>query len=376
MRLRSAFLLPTSNSLCEGPFSRRFFFKLVPAMATPNPPTFISSSGHKVMYLSIGLVVQTFFFGMYTILNFMSIRMLLQRGLKTKVHKILFSITTFMYLLSAAFWAYSIAYTVGRMESFIKIAANEWDFSTRVDAVLKWSPLFNAIIFINYVLSDGIVVWRAWVICMRSHRRFMCIPIFFLGLTTISVLLTIAFRIANFDHDIMPHLADYLNFTQVTAVATSLISNLSSMSIVGATLWRHWRTIHAAFPEKKRPTRANRTMIVIVESGVLYSLSTITLVLFSAIPSHLPSGSTFGDLYTPINVQIAGAYPSIVLLLVSAHGSLNDSTFSDDDFSVNVPTASIRFAPNPVIAITAPDDLGFMEDSQHVSRRWSDSTVV
>ncbi|KAF7357722.1 hypothetical protein MVEN_00818100 [Mycena venus] len=323
------------------------------------------SSGHNVIYFIIGLTVQTFFFGVYTILNFMSLRMLLQRGLKTKVHKILFSITTFMYLLSAAFWAYSIAYTVDRMQIFIKIAANEWDFSTRVDAVLKWSPLFNAIIFINYVLSDGIVVWRAWVICMRSSRRYMCIPIFFLGFTTISVLLTIAFRIANFDHDIMPHLVDYLNFTQVTAVTTSLISNLSSMSIVGATLWRHWRTIRAAFPERKGITKANGAMIAIVESGMLYSLSTITLVVFSTIPSRLPSGSTFGDLYTPINVQIAGAYPSIVLLLVSAHGSLDGSAFSVNDFNVNVPpTTSIHFAPSPVVAITAPDGLESTDDSQ------------
>ncbi|KAJ6517746.1 hypothetical protein DFH09DRAFT_940267 [Mycena vulgaris] len=297
-----------------------------------------------------------------------------QRGLKTKVHQILFSITTFMYLLSAAFWAYSIAYTVGHMQIFIKIAANELDSSTRTDAVLKWSPLFNAIIYINCVLSDGIVVWRAWVICMRSHRRFMCIPIFFLGLTTMAFLLGIAFRIANFDHGIMPHVEDYLNFAQWTAGATTLISNLSSMSIVGATL-RHWRIIHAAFPEKQRSTRTNRIMIVIVESGMLYLFSTITLVLFSAIPTHMPSGSTFGDLYAPIAVQIAGAYPSIVLLLVSAHGSLNDSTFSDNDFSSNV-TTSIQFAPSPVIAITAPDDLESMEDSQNGSRRWPDSTFV
>ncbi|KAF7376469.1 hypothetical protein MSAN_00062600 [Mycena sanguinolenta] len=199
--------------------------------------SFVTSSGQAVLYYILGLVAQTFVFGAYSILNFMSTRMLLQRGLKTKVHKVLFSITTFMYLLSAAYWLYCIAYVADRMQVYIQIATNETDFSSQTDAVLRWSPLFNASVYINYALSDGIVIWRAWVICLRSHRKYMWIPICFLVLTMLSVFATIGLRLATLNTPSMPHLAEAMNISQMSAVSTSLISNLSSMGVIGITLW-------------------------------------------------------------------------------------------------------------------------------------------
>ncbi|KAK0243188.1 hypothetical protein EDD85DRAFT_319644 [Armillaria nabsnona] len=46
---------------------------------------------------------------------------------------------------------------------------------------------------------------------------------------------------------------------------------------------------------------------------------------------RLPYG-TLGDVYTPVNIQFAGIYPTIVLLLVSRQGALNETvifTFQD-----------------------------------------------
>ncbi|KAJ7838310.1 hypothetical protein B0H13DRAFT_2103624, partial [Mycena leptocephala] len=188
----------------------------------------------------------------YSVLVLMSTRMLLQRGLKTKVNRTMFGITTFMYLLSAGYWVYSVLDVVERMQNYTKLAANGTDSPSGADAVL----------------IDGIVVWRAWVITMRSHRKYMWIPIVFLFFTSISVLLMIAFRIANFDAARMP----------LVAVSTSLISNFSSMGVVGATLWKHWRTIRIAFPDKKQSTRVNDILTLVVESGVLYSACTTTML--------------------------------------------------------------------------------------------------
>ncbi|KAJ6498954.1 hypothetical protein C8R45DRAFT_1210820 [Mycena sanguinolenta] len=351
-------------------------------LSTPNSDSFITSSGQAVMYDILGLIAQTFVFGVYSVLNFMSTRLLLQRGLKTKVHKILFSITTFMYLLSAAYWCYSIANVTDRMRVYIQIATNKTDFSSQTDAVVRWSPLFNASVYINYALSDGIVIWRAWVICLRSHRKYMWIPVCFLALTTLSVFATIGLRLATLNTPSMPHLAEAMNIAQMSAVSTSLISNLSSMGVIGVTLWRHWRTIRTAFPDKKQRTKtANRTLILVVESGILYSVSAITLLLFSVIPGRLPTGNRLGDLYGPINIQLAGAYPSIVLLLVSGHGSLNDSTFSNDDITPNQGTSEKATANSvhsigPTIYITNSTEQNPSTDSDRPSNRWSEGTFV
>jgi len=294
-------------------------------------------SGQGVMYFIFGLVVQTFFFGAYTILIWMSTRMLLERKLNTRVNQVMFGITTFMYVLSAAYWAYSVADGVDRMYEYIALAVNPFRATFDHTEVTKWSPLFNAVTLINYVLSDGVVVWRAWVICLRNHRKYLWITIVFLALTAITVTLTIAFRIAgvivspinNLPKDSI--LSRGVDILQITTLLTSLLSNFTATGVVAATAWRHWRTIRSAFSQGKASSlRTNHILLLVVETGVLYSLSALTVLAASLI--RLPQG-TLGDLYTPINVQLAGAYPTIVLLLVSTKKSLSESSFTDDEFS-------------------------------------------
>ncbi|KAJ7141445.1 hypothetical protein C8R44DRAFT_659177, partial [Mycena epipterygia] len=152
-------------------------------MALSPSATQIASTGQYLIYIVLGLVVQTFFFGVYTVLIGLSTRMLLKRGLKTRSNKVMFTITLFMYLLSAAYWAYSVADVVDRMRNYIDDLQNPLNHSATHDKVTKWSPLFNAIVLVNYILSDAVVVWRAWILCSRNHRKYLCITMFFLALT-------------------------------------------------------------------------------------------------------------------------------------------------------------------------------------------------
>ncbi|KAJ6594291.1 hypothetical protein B0H19DRAFT_1094854 [Mycena capillaripes] len=345
--------------------------------ADPHSPSYMTSFGQSVIYYGFGLVVQTLVFGMYSVLIFLSTRMLLRRGFKTRINLIMFTITSFMYLLSAGYWMFSCVYVADRMRIYMELTITGVDRG--FDTIEHWFVMFNAIITINYVLSDGIVVWRAWVICLRSHRKYMCIPFFFLSLTAVAVLLTIVTRIVDMNNVSIPHLADLLNTTQMTALGTSLISNLSSMGVVGATLWRHWKTIRVAFPNKSQGTKTNHTLALVVESGLLYSLSAIITLLFSVIPGKLPTGNTLGDLYTPINIQFAGAYPAVVLLLVSANASsLNDSTLSSGSPPIKS-MGSKSMSSTPVISISPPHKDSTVESFRqkgNSSNRWSDNTFV
>ncbi|KAJ7878990.1 hypothetical protein B0H14DRAFT_2436422 [Mycena olivaceomarginata] len=341
--------------------------------------TILHEAGRGLMFFVCGLVVQTFFFGAYTILIWKSTRMLLERTLKTRVNQVMFGITTFMYLLSAAYWAYSFADGVDRITEFITTAVDPFRTTFDHTEVTKWSPLFNAVTLINYVLSDGVVVWRAWIICLRNHRKYLWITVVFLALTALTVSLTIIFRIAGLvasPIDALPKdsiLARGINTFQIATLATSLLSNFAATGVVAATALGHWRTIRSAFSAGKASSLwANRILLLVVESGVLYCLSAVTVLLSSLI--RLPHG-TLGDLYTPINVQIAGAYPVVVLLLVSSKKSLSDSSFDDDEFSsggsgsgapasqaIRIKMAKsttsstdekpIRFARNPAMSMT------------------------
>ncbi|KAJ7650983.1 hypothetical protein FB45DRAFT_780274 [Roridomyces roridus] len=314
----------------------------------------IANTGEAIQYCVMSLVFQTFFFGIYTLLTGFSTRMLLARKLRTNTNKMIFGLTTFMYLLSAAHWAYNVADALDFMSEFTKYAQHPDGLLPDHTTVSEWSPLWNAVVLINYVLSDAVVVWRAWVICGRGHRKYLWITIGFLFITGITVFLTIVLRIIGTVQSPFKNLPSAsvlerrIDILQVTTLITSLLSNLTATGVVGATTLYHWRSFREAFSDEKKQTSTNRILLLVVESGVIYCFFAILTLSFSVI--RLPHG-TLGDLYTPIQVQIAGVYPCAVLLLVSSQRSLNDSVFVEDD-SVLPPgppksesdTGSIRFA--------------------------------
>ncbi|KAJ6498934.1 hypothetical protein C8R45DRAFT_1093217 [Mycena sanguinolenta] len=327
--------------------------------------TTVHQSGRTVMYYIFGLVVQTFFFGAYTILIWMSTRMLLQRKLKARVNRVMFGITTFMYLLSLSYWAYSVADGVDRMHQYIALAVKPSLHVPDHTLVTQWSPLFNAVTLINYVLSDGVVVWRARIICAQNHRKYLWITMGFLAITSLAVAFIIVLRVVNLvmspiddlpKSNFLPHAIDIL---QVTTIVTSLLSNFTATGAVGVAAWGHWRIIRTTLGNKTSALRTNRILLLIVETGGIYCISAVMVLISSLI--RLPHG-TLGDLWTPIQVQFAGAYPCIVLLLVSTKKSLSEASFTDDEittsraleFSSVVSDISkpIHFARNPALSAT------------------------
>ncbi|KAF7376490.1 hypothetical protein MSAN_00064900 [Mycena sanguinolenta] len=323
------------------------------------------ANGQGVLFYLIGLVVQTFFFGAYTILIWLSTRMLLGRKLNARVNQVMFGITIFMYLLSAAHWMFSVADEVDRMRQYIAEAVDPSLPIPDQTRTGQWYPLFNALTLINYVLSDGVVVWRARIICVENRRKYMWITMGFLAVTSLSVTLTIAFRVANCVIDLsdlsgghfLPRVLDIL---QVTTLVMSLLSNLTATGVVGATAWGHWRIMRRTLGSKTSALRTNHILLLIVESGVIYCISAVLVLIFVLI--RLPEG-TLGDLWTPVQVQFAGAYPCIVLLLVSTKRSLSESSFTDNDVvsseaiefssAVNSDVSKpIHFARNPAISGT------------------------
>ncbi|KAF7315672.1 hypothetical protein MIND_00082800 [Mycena indigotica] len=315
----------------------------------------LDRAGEATIYFSVGVLLQTLFFGVYTLLIFLSTRMLLERKLNTRVNRVMFGLTVFMYLMTAGYWVYSVADVVDRIQGLTSLGKNPSKIQPAHTLVTMWSPLFNSFMLLNYVISDGVVVWRAWIICLRSHRKYLWITVFFLVATSVQVLLIISFRIAGTAISPIDNIPTNIgigrgiDILQVLTTFTSLSSNLAATAVVSATAWGHWKSIRSALSSTKtNSTRTNRILLLVVESGVLYCISALINLVATVV--RLPHG-TLGDIYTPVNVQIAGAYPSIVLLLVSTERSLNDSTFGGDSSSTGVFSST---APSRPIYFAAP----------------------
>ncbi|KAF7305995.1 hypothetical protein HMN09_00754000 [Mycena chlorophos] len=349
----------------------------------PSQVTEAQAVGTQVIYFLSSLLAQTCIFGIYTVLFGLSTRMLLKRKLRTTVNRVMFGLTVFMYLLSTAYWLYSAAYTVDRLRQLTALATQPGLTLPDHTAVSMWSPLMDSIIGINCVVSDCVVVWRAWVICLRHHRRYMWVSIFFLICSAISQGIWIVFRIIGtaispkVNLNTTTGLGRGINIIEGVIVFTSTLSNLCATGVVSATAYRHLRTQQAAFSESSNSTSSSRTnqiLVLIIETGAAYTfVAASRLIATIGVFVRLPQG-TLNDLYLPVLVEIAGAYPSIVLLLVSTQkDSLSDSNLPETPFSQPIvfrhmmsgddgdielesgTVSAIGFAPNRSYVGSSPD---------------------
>ncbi|KAH8985038.1 hypothetical protein EDB86DRAFT_3083993 [Lactarius hatsudake] len=239
------------------------------------------------------------------------------KGLRSLSQKVLFGVIVFMFSLSTAYLAVSIADLITIIKTWYLVVDLSESAGTRspMETLLV---LFNALAPINYVLTDGVVIWRAWIICRDESRKLLRAPIVMLVLTMLGVLATIGIRIfigidpVNRDKG---RLADTIDVFQEITLISSLITNILGTGIISLKAWRYRRWIVADLQRVvNKRTKAERVMGLLVESGILYVFSGVMLVASSLI--RLP-GSHFilGSLYSQAAVHLAGMYPVIVVIL-------------------------------------------------------------
>ncbi|KAL0570160.1 hypothetical protein V5O48_011804 [Marasmius crinis-equi] len=142
-----------------------------------------------------------------------------------------------------------------------------------------------------------------------------------------------------------------IDICQVANLVFSLLLNITSTTLIALKAWRFRRWIKFDLSNlRSRRTRGEKIMALLVESGSLYCLSGVHYrTSINLIP--LPIG-TLGDLYTPVNTQIAGMYP-IVVLLVNHGKTLENTVFVRNVSDV---TAAPREGPAPHSAGASPQE--------------------
>ncbi|KAJ8095751.1 hypothetical protein PM082_022858 [Marasmius tenuissimus] len=230
-----------------------------------------------------------------------------------------------MFGLSTIYWIFKILAFI-HLISFHLVHGQPPSPTT--EPISQGVLVLGSLVLINYALTDAVVFWRAWVLCNKDYRKSLYIPLFFLCCASLTITATVVIRITI---QSIPHLdgsksdprikslSRAIDVCQVANLVFSLLLNISATVIVAVKSWWIKFDLSAL---KNRRTRGERIMALLVESGLLYSLSGITVLITTVI--RLPVG-TVGDIYTPVNTQIAGMYPIVVLLLVS-HGQTLEKT--------------------------------------------------
>lgn len=280
--------------------------------------------GVTLLFRTFYLIIQSVIYGIYATLIPISTYIMIQKGLHSLSQKILFGVIVFMFSLSTAYLAVSIADLIVLIKTwYLVVDLSESTGTSRPTVNLL--VLFNALAVINYSLTDGVVVWRAWVICRDESRKLLAAPIVMLVLTMLSVVATIGVRIFMNFHPVngQNRLAATINVFQEITLISSLVTNILGTGVISLKAWRHRRSIVADLEHVvNKRTKAERVLAVLVESGVFYIFSGAMLVASSLI--RLP-GSNFvlGSLYSQFAVHLAGIYPLIVVILVNREATMD-----------------------------------------------------
>lgn len=218
----------------------------------------------------------------------------------------------FMFVVSTAFWAASVANFLFRIRAHFIFQS----------LVLKDSPnvaFLNAAMLVNYIIADGVVVTRAWTLCREESPRLVYIPVASLVLTTFSVTGTISLRmvISRILHDHSTRqLSLAINCAQIASLVLSLMTNASATGLIALKAWRHRKAVAELLRDAATIRVKGETILAhLVESGFLYCLVGL-LVLVSA-NLRLPYG-TVG--------QLAGIYPTMVLVVISLRMTISETT--------------------------------------------------
>ncbi|KAH9998433.1 hypothetical protein BJV74DRAFT_904642 [Russula compacta] len=321
--------------------------------------TLFDSHSSTLLYRVISIICQTLVYGIYLCLVPISVYVMVSKGLQDLSRKLLFAMKMIMFVLSTMYWILSIVIT------FLEIKAWFSELDPATHDPPDWLPMFSAILLINYILTDGVVVWRAWVLCSDQSRALLMVPIVFLAINTIVYVITIAVRAGLLatpeGAKIHQDLARAIDVAQVSNLGLSLLTNVLATSIIATKAWKYRKLLMECGNDGKNPTRVSKVLSLLVESGMLYIL--IGVSVLASLVIHLPFG-TLGDIFMPVAVQLAGMYPIIVLLLVDQGRSLNSTSYDSSGPITNAGggqssrMGSMTFAPGPAVVLGSQNALG------------------
>jgi len=291
----------------------------------------VSFNPHEsvLLYRVISVLSQTLVYGIYLCLVSILTYVMTRDRLEAQSHRIVFAVMWFMFALSTVEWISSMIF----MFRVIVAWFSRLDPSTHNPP--GWPTMINAILLINYIITDGVVVWRAWVLCADQSTAILMVPVVTLIINFLFYATTVGVRAALFivPGGLKAHriLARIIDVAQVGNLGLSLLTNVLATSIIALKAWKYRQSLSRVFGHKT--SQASRILALLIESGMLYIV--IGVLNLASLVIHLPLG-TLGDLFQPVTVQLAGMYPITVLLLVYRDRSLNHTSANTFSTVVNI----------------------------------------
>ncbi|KAI5835011.1 hypothetical protein K523DRAFT_411886 [Schizophyllum commune Tattone D] len=272
-------------------------------MATPAYHPLRGSDLHDIRYIYNETAVAFAFFGIQATLSIAAANALLARRRRSR-----WTLAVILTLL-----LFSLIELVGHLVYYlIQFPAG---FGTSVDDI---SDILNRLVIlnvvaerVNYVLSDAIVIWRAWVLWSDSFVAK--------GVLLVCMCGSLVGAIINTVWTVRPDTAFQTAKPRALAITIPfLFTNVVAITLVGRRAWTYLRSIKQRLGLSRR-TQIENILFLLLESGSLYCLVWVVYLV-----SEFTAGA---DTFNPVRIvgtvvhNISGIYPTIVILAVTHIGT-------------------------------------------------------
>ncbi|KAG8980902.1 hypothetical protein FRB93_008881 [Tulasnella sp. JGI-2019a] len=171
-----------------------------------------------------------------------------------------------------------------------------------------WQPVKDTFVYLGTVFADSLVCWRLYVV-WSQQKRILIVPILLLCGSTISGALVVYYEARTVQVNADTYLNTSSNLTIVVIVCT-LLMNLLTTSLIAGRLW--WINRQVQHVSNKRSSRYRKVMAAIIESGSLYTLTMLILIILYG------AGSVNGVyLAAYIVPMVIGIFPTLIVLQVN-----------------------------------------------------------
>ncbi|KAI0029373.1 hypothetical protein K488DRAFT_28803, partial [Vararia minispora EC-137] len=273
----------------------------------------LAGAGRVFEYSVIGLFIGSLFFG-----TFRSWRPHLSFW-EPQASRIGAFVALFVFAARIlAYWGVSLAIVVKNLRDIL-ISHPTASIAERFDIANEGSlRLYLAEVYlpmINYILSDAVVVWRAWTLWPQRRWLIFPVPFFFISgsLMTTFVIGGLKIRALTNDSDEIELVLAYM---QIVSWSLSLGTNFVATVLVGLKAWKFRRSIGRDLKDSERRVRVEKILTLLVETGALYCFTQVALVVSWFIPlSNTTAWAS--DVFDAAAVQLAAIYPTVIIALVS-----------------------------------------------------------
>ncbi|KAK7443266.1 hypothetical protein VKT23_015863 [Stygiomarasmius scandens] len=296
-------------------------------------------------------VLYVLIFGIYVTLSFQACFLVLSRGFqRSKARLVLFSIVALMLMLSSAMLIITI-------ESFYDRLKPLKGLSVRVLHANKLRVVSDVLARTNFVLGDGVVVWRAWILFPSSKTVK--------GLLTICILGSIACSVADITFRVVlgtDNAGTFYSAPQIghmLLVLPLLLTNVVSTVLIAYREWRYRQEVVKYLTiASGLNTKIKKILLLLIESGLVYCCFWIIYICLgvftnSSDPSYVR--------YTAIMPYLAAIYPTLLILMLGPNEAADEAT--NETMSLS---QSLRFMQSQTETIASHMDLSSYRDNRTI----------